>query len=169
MRASVPALILALTLASPSLAADGPQGAPQLSRAEADVPGAGGSDCGGACAPRLAYAWAELREEAPPPAILAASGPAPVAALAVGTMRAGSEAVQLLAAVRSEEAGLQTLAGLVTVAAPPPAAAPVPLPPPAPTTSPAPARVPVSEPTPPATIPTPDPNPPACVPDSACS
>jgi hypothetical protein len=171
MRASVPALILALSLASPALAEGdaqsrisesgagqaalaGPGSAPRLSYAGA---AADAADCGSACGPKLTYALIDLTEESGPPAILAASVPATIAALAAGAMRDGGDGPQLLAAVRSEEPGLQTLAGLVTIAAAPgappapaPARAPIALPAPAPAAAPSPVTppAPASDPAP---------------------
>ena len=126
MRASVPALILALSLAAPARAEDG--AAPRPSYA---APAANDRDCGPACGPKLSYAPIDLTQDFRPTAILAASLPATIPALAAGAMRDGGDGPQLLAAVRGEEPGLQTLAGLVTIAAGPgamPAPAPTRMP-----------------------------------------
>jgi hypothetical protein len=150
MRASVPALILALTLAAPARAEGG--AAPRLSHtASTSTDG----NCGPACGPKLSYALIDLTQDFGPAPILAASVPATIPALAASAMRDGGESTQLLAAVRGEEPALQTLAGLVTIAAAPGA-----LPAPAPT------RMPIAPPGPspaagpsPQGPPAPDPSP----------
>ncbi len=135
--------------------APGAGGAPQLSYAGADAAETGESDCGSACAPRLAYAPVNPAADMSAPAIAAASAPAPLPALDAGAMRSGTDGTQLLAAVDSARPADQELAGLVTIAATAPA--------PAPATAPAPAPG-------PATVPTPAPAPgiaPPLVPGSA--
>jgi hypothetical protein len=137
MRASVPALILASTLASPVLAAGRQRDAPQLSYSGIDEPGAGAgqSNCCTATAPKLAYTFADLSVEETP-AILAASAPASSAALSAGTIPAASEDTPLLGGVHSDESAVETLPSLLVVVGrpgptPAPAAVPAALPGPA--------------------------------------
>jgi hypothetical protein len=151
MRASVPALILALLFVSPAYAEGIPRSAaaPRLAYVSADRPAANESGCGPACAPRLAYAFNDPTSDWAPTAILAASAPAAIPALGP----------QPLPAVDSEEPSLEKLAGLVTIAAAAPAAMPIRSPgaAPAPGLAPVPAPAPVS-----------DPGLPACVPRQVC-
>src|SRR4051794_6302192 len=113
MRARVTGLLLALTFSSPALAEDA---AARLSYAGADAPDPHGGGCAEACAPKLAYALVDPFIVAAPPEIAAVSAPALLPALD-GGMRAGSDGMQILAAIRSDEPAEQRLAGLVTIVA----------------------------------------------------
>ena len=171
MRASVPALILAFTLASPLLARDGPPrraGEAQISQASAHdreaapVPAAGRTsrlsyanadrtearegDCAAACAPQLAYAPVALSDDLAAPPILASSTPASLTFL---EGRNGGDGVMLLDALPSDGPAERTLAGLVTIGAPAAAPAPVRFASPPHTLAPAPAPLPPARPLPP--------------------